>query len=181
MNRLFGHRPQADDAGPGVPEALPRTLRAVGERLGPTAVDRLWVFPPLVRARREWGLVAAGCFEGRDVRRLVTASYSAERTGKGLFLEMRLLDEGLAPPDRLPRVMAGVVGRTREPLGHPRVVEIGGAAEAFDSFLSGFGPELFAEAVAGPPVHRAETGVRPVAGASSPSATQATSRPRRTQ
>ncbi len=154
MDRPFGRPSQADDAGPGVPEALPRTLRTVGERLGPGAVDRLWVFPPLVRARREWGLVAAGCFEGHDARRLVTASYSAERTGKGLYLDVRLLDEGVAPADRLPRVMAGVVKRAPEPLGHPRIVEIGGVAEAFDALVSGFGPDLFAEAVAGPPPAR---------------------------
>ncbi len=170
MNRPFGGRPQTDDAGPGVPEALPRTLQAVGERLGPTALDRLWVFPPLVRARREWGLVAAGCFESRDLRRLVTASYSAERTGKGLFLDVRLLDEGLAPPDRLPRVMAGVVRRTPEPVGHPRVVEIGGEPEAFESLLAGFGPDLLVEDVAGPP----ETSPRPGAAAALRSSTRTT-------
>lgn len=145
---------QDDDGGPGVPEALPRTLRAVQERLGSGAVDRLWVFPPLVRSRREWGLVAAGCFEGRDARRLVTAAYSAERTGRGLYLEVRLLDEGVAPPDRLPRVMAGVVQRAPETLGHPRIVEIGGEASAFDALMSDFGSELFAESVAGPPAAR---------------------------
>lgn len=150
----FGGAARNDDGGPGVPEALPRTLRAVEERLGSGAVDRLWVFPPLVRSRREWGLVAAGCFEGRDARRLVTAAYAAERTGRGLYLDVRLLDEGVAPPDRLPRVMAGVVRRAPEPLGHPRIVDIGGEADAFDALMSDFGPELFAESVAGPPAAR---------------------------
>jgi len=42
-------------------------------RLGPAAIDRLWIFPPLVRGRREWGLVAAGCFDGAGARRPVTA------------------------------------------------------------------------------------------------------------
>ncbi len=154
MDPAFGGPPRDDDNGPGVPEALPRTLRAVGDRLGPGVVDRLWLFPPLVRSRREWGLVAAGCFEGRDARRLVTAAYAAERTGKGLYLDVRLLDEGVAPPDRLPRVMAGVVERAPEPLGHPRIVEIGGEAEAFDALMSDFGRELFAETAAGPPATR---------------------------
>lgn len=139
---------EADD-GPGVPEALPRTLRELGMRLGPAALDRLWIFPPLVRGRREWGLVAAACFDGEGARRLVTALYTSQRTGRGLYLDTRLLDEGVAPPDRLPRVMEGVVRRGPEPLGSPRVVEIGGAAEAFESLMAGYPGDLFEEAVAG--------------------------------
>lgn len=140
----------AGDDGPGVPEALPRTLREVGRRIGPDAIDCLWIFPPLVRGRREWGLVAASCFDGSDARRLITARYSAERTGKGLYLESRLLDEGVAPAKRLPRVMAGVVKRGPRPLGSPRLVEVAGARNAFDTLMADFAGELFEEAVAGP-------------------------------
>ena len=140
----------AANDGPGVPEALPRTLREVGRRLGLSAIDRLWIFPPLVRGRREWGLVAASCFDGQGARRLVTARYEAERTGKGLYLDSRLLDEGVAPPDRLPRVMEGVVKRGPEPLGSPRLVEVGGGAEAFDALMGDFAGVLFEEAVIGP-------------------------------
>lgn len=144
-------RPADTDDGPGVPEALPRTLREIGERLGPRAIDRLWLFPPLIRGRREWGLVAAGCFDGGGARRLVTARYTAERTGKGLYLDMQLLDEGVAPSDRLPRVMEGVARRGPEPLGSPRLVELGGAAEAFESLIGEYPGEFFTEPVAGPP------------------------------
>lgn len=147
-----GPRPAAGpDEDPGVPEALPRTLREVGRRLGPAAIDRLWIFPPLVRGRREWGLVAVGCFDVRGGRRLVTARYAARRTGKGLYLDTRLLDEGVAPADRLPRVMEGVVRRGPEPLGSPRLVELGGAAEAFESLIAEYPRDLFDEEVAGPP------------------------------
>lgn len=139
------------DDGPGVPEALPRTLREVGERLGPEAMDRLWIFPPLIRGRREWGLVAAGCFDGSGARRLVTARYSAQRTGKGLYLETRMVDQGVAPADRLPRVMEGVVRRGPAPLGSPRNVEVGGESGSFEAFMGGFSDELFEEAVIGPP------------------------------
>lgn len=144
-------RPASEaDEGPGVPEALPRTLREVGMRLGPAAIDRLWIFPPLVRGRREWGLVAAGCFDGAGARRLVTARYTAARTGRGLYLDTQLLDEGVAPFDRLPRVMEGVVRRGPEPLGSPRVVELGGDADAFEDLMADFPGDLFEEAVAGP-------------------------------
>ena len=136
--------------GPGVPEALPRTVRELGNRLGHAAIDCLWMFPPLVRGRREWGLVAASCFDHGGSRRVVTARYTAERTGKGLYLDTRLLDEGVAPADRLPRVMEGVVRRGPRPLGSPRLVELGGCADAFESLMADFPAQLFEEAVAGP-------------------------------
>lgn len=139
------------DDGPGVPEALPRTLREVGERLGTESIDRLWIFPPLIRGRREWGLVAAGCFEGSGARRLVTARYAAQRTGKGLYLDTQLVDQGVAPADRLPRVMEGVVKRGPAPLGSPRPAEVGGNADAFEAVIGDFAGELFEEAVIGPP------------------------------
>ena len=140
---------QADD-GPGVPEALPRTIQVVRSRLGTAAIDCLWIFPPRVRGRREWGLVAASCFEAGTGRRLVTARYTAQRTGRGLFLDTRLVDEGVAPADRLPRVMEGVVRRGAEPLGAPRREELGGEAKAFDALMADFPSGLFEEDVAGP-------------------------------
>ncbi len=145
-----GPGPASDaDDGPGVPEALPRTLRALGHRLGPAAIDCLWIFPPLVRGRCEWGLVAAACFDTGEGRRLVTARYTAQRTGKGLYLDTQMLDEGVAPADRLPRVMEGVARRGPEPLGGPRLVELGGGVEAFEELMGDFPGDLFEEAVAG--------------------------------
>ena len=139
---------EAED-GPGVPEALPRAVREMAGRLGHVAIDCLWIFPPMVRGRREWGLVAASCFDQGTSRRVVTSRYTAERTGRGLYLDTRLLDEGVAPADRLPRVMEGVVRRGPRPLGSPRLVELGGCADAFESLMADFPGELFEEAVAG--------------------------------
>lgn len=137
-----------DDAG--VPEALARTLQTVGQRLGAEAIDRLWIFPPLVRGRKEWGLVAASCYQEEDARRLVTVRYAAERTGKGLFLDTKVAEEGLAPADRLPRVMDGVVRRGPGPLGSPKVVEVEGEADALQVLMEDFDASLFEEAVIGP-------------------------------
>ncbi len=133
------------DEGPGVPEALPRILIQVGERLGVTTLDRLWIFPPLVQGRREWGLVAASRFDGDDARRLVTARYRALRTGKGLYLDTRLTDEGVAPPGHLDRVMEGVARRGPQPLGHARAIEVAGHAEAFQSLMGQFDENLLVE------------------------------------
>jgi hypothetical protein len=142
------------DSDPGVPEALPRVLRLVGDRLDPVRIQRIWIFPPLVRGRREWGLVAASTRlggtgekvgEGDVQRRLHTASYAAERTGKGLYLDVSLEAQGEAPSDRLPRVMEGVVRRSGDELGDPREVAIDGAPDRFRELMDDFDPSLFEE------------------------------------
>lgn len=149
------------DAGPGVPEALPRVLRMVGERLEPETIDRLWVFPPLVRGRREWGLVAVSRRvdppgeEPGERRRLYTAPYAAERTGKGLYLDMALEEQGDAPPDRLPRVMTGVVLRSGGDLGDPREIVIGGSVDGFGELMDEFDPALLEESAE--PLRASET------------------------
>jgi hypothetical protein len=111
-------------------------VRRVRERLGAEVIDRLWIFPPMKRGRQEWGVIAASCLvEDGDRRALYTLRYSAEVTGSGTEFESELTPEGEAPPDRLPRVMEGVVRRSEDQLGNPRVVEIGGQAEVFNQVL----------------------------------------------
>ena len=82
-------------------------------------------------------------------RLLVVAPYTAERTGKGLFLEVRYVEQGEAPPDRLPRVMDGVVRRAGGDLGDPREIEIEGEPERFREYLASFDPALFEEDLQG--------------------------------
>lgn len=124
-----------------MPEALPATLRMLAERLGPETLDRLWIFPPRVRGRKEWGLVAASRFhpEAGERRLLFTAPYTAERTGQGPVVDASLCEQGEAPPDRLPRVMDGVAKRSRDELGEPREVEIAGDPERFRRLLDEWG------------------------------------------
>jgi hypothetical protein len=123
----------------------------LGERLGPETIDRLWIFPPLRRGRREWGLVAASREpstaedEEGSRRRLYVAPYAAERTGKALHLDMSLEEQGEAPPDRLPRIMTGVVVRSRDDLGDPREIEIEGRSDRFAELMEEFDPSLFEE------------------------------------
>lgn len=125
-----------------MPEALPRTIQAVARALGPTKIDCLWLFPPLIKGRKEWGLVSVSCFGEGGARHVMTARYSAERTGKGLEVETEFSDEAIAPPDRLPRVMTGVSQRSHLGLGEARVVEIGGKVKAFQALLDEFDPDL---------------------------------------
>lgn len=127
-----------------MPEALPRSLVHARDRLGVERTDRLWVFPPIRRGRRERGLVAVSTYleEGEERRRLITLAYVAERTGKGLTLEHTFHEEGEAPPELLPRVMEGVVRRAGEGYGEPREVAIEASAESYQALLDEFDPEL---------------------------------------
>jgi hypothetical protein len=152
-----------EDRGPGVPEAVPHCLQRVAAALGVAALDRIWVFPPLVSGRSESGLLAVSHFpsapeaekaagvavdgegaeapasavvQDEDRRLLSILPYTAERTGKGLAVEGELTEQGEAPLDRFPRVMEGVVRRTDLDLGDPEELEIEGRDEAFLEILA---------------------------------------------
>ena len=83
-------------------------------------------------------MVAASCFTDDGARRLYTAPYVAERTGTSLSVENRITEEGQAPPNRLARVMQGVVRRSEIDLGEPRMVEIAGDPEKLRALLDEF-------------------------------------------
>ena len=121
---------------PGVPEALPRTLVRVRDRLGVEEIDRLWIFPPVRRGRREQGLVAVSTFQhGQERRGMITVAYNAEHTGKGITVEPTFTMEGAAPPDTFPPVMQGVVRRSGEGAKEPREVAIDGSASKFEELM----------------------------------------------
>jgi len=153
------------DRDPGVPEAEFRALTDLLAQVPAERVDGLWRFPPLRKGRKESGLLAAGVFpadaaaeteaaaddaaEGTDAagvagpagrRVLVTLSWRAEETGKGVTYESTFLEEGEAPPDRLPRVMAGVVRRMDEATGEPRYLPVAGDAELLRALLKDLEP-----------------------------------------
>ena len=128
---------------PGVPEALPRVLIRLRDKLGVEVLDRLWIFPPSRRGRREQGLIAVSAFlEGEERRSLITVSYSAEQTGTGVTVEPSFTQEGEAPPDRFQGVMQGVVQRVGDAGGEPREVDISGSPERFEGLLEEFDEEL---------------------------------------
>ncbi len=141
---MIQSRTKDRSADPGVPEALPRSLIRVRDRLGVDAVDRLWIFPPVRRGRREQGLVAVSTFlVGEDRRVMITVAYTAEHTGGGVTFETSFTQEGEAPPERFPGVMAGVVRRSGEGLGEAREVEILGSAEKFEQLLEEVDMDFF--------------------------------------
>jgi hypothetical protein len=137
------------DRDPGVPEAEFRALTDLLAQVPAERVDGLWRFPPLRKGRKESGLLAAGVFPGGGAadaaddagrRVLVTLSWRAEETGKGVTYESTFLEEGEAPPDRLPRVMAGVMRRMDEATGEPRYLPVAGDAELLRALLKDLEP-----------------------------------------
>ena len=131
--------PPEQSADPGVPEALPRTLIRLRGHFGVELIDRLWIFPPVRRGRRERGLVAVSTFlQGEDRRVMVTVAYTAEHSGAGVSVETSFTQEGEALPERFPAVMAGVVRRSSEALGGAREVEVEGSARKFEELMEEF-------------------------------------------
>jgi hypothetical protein len=137
------------DRDPGVPEAEGRALVELLVHVPAERVDGLWRFPPLRKGRRESGLLAAGVLPdsgataaGTDPGRriLVTLAWRAEETGKGVTFETTFAEEGEAPPDRLPRVMAGVVRRMDEAAGEPRYLSVGGDPEPLRALIRDLEP-----------------------------------------
>jgi hypothetical protein len=138
------------NSDPGVPEALPRVLIRLRHRLGVECLDRLWIFPPSRRGRCEQGLVAVSKFlHGEERRSLITVSYTAEHTGKGVAVEPSFTQEGEAPPDRFAGVMQGVVQRMGDAKGDPREVVIGGSPERYEELMEEFDEELLQRVTAG--------------------------------
>jgi hypothetical protein len=130
-----------------VPEAVGRLVEVVLGHLGGERVDKVWIFPPLVRGRREWGLLAVSALTDDPHQRvLYTARYSAELTGKGTTFESEVSLEGSAPPDRLPRVMDGVVRRSDLQLGEAKEVDIQGDTQLLLDLMKSYGWEPSQEA-----------------------------------
>ena len=138
-------KPKSSD--PGVPEALPRTLIRLRDHLGVENIDRLWIFPPVRRGRRETGLIAVSLYQpGQERREVVTVAYSAEHTGKGVTVEPAFAGVGEAEPDRFPPVMQGVVRRAGEGAGEPREVQIEAEPVRFEELMEEY-DDVFIEAV----------------------------------
>jgi len=138
---------QPKSSDPGVPEALPRTLIRLRDYLGVENIDRLWIFPPVRRGRREQGLVAVSLFqEGQERREVVTVAYTAEHTGKGVTVEPTFATVGEAPPDVFPPVMQGVVRRSGDDSGEPREVVVEASPTSFEELMEEY-DDVFIEVV----------------------------------
>ena len=126
----------------GVPGAVAEALALLRQRIPAERLDRVWIFPPLVDGRSESGVVAAGCFGEEGGRRvLVTVSYRARETGRGVSFAPVFAEQGTAPAESLPRVIAGVARRAGAGFGDPSLARLEGDLRAFDRLVGEWTPD----------------------------------------
>ncbi|CAN5746572.1 hypothetical protein BH23GEM6_BH23GEM6_12520 [soil metagenome] len=107
-------------------EALRLLLGEIPSRFPPEQMDRIWIFAPREIGSRESGLVVLSLLNGSgdrpEQRRLVTWHYEAVRDRGGWKRKDAVTEQGRAPHDRIPGMMAGVLARlgdaTEAPLEH---------------------------------------------------------------
>lgn len=128
----------APRGGAGESDAhLGAALAAAAERIPPATVDEVWLFPPRPSGEKESGLAVLSVLPGEgerpDRRGLFTLRYDAEpeRTPKGkptgrMLRADTLEEQGVAPADRLDRIVDGVVRRLGGAGDAPRVRQVGG-------------------------------------------------------
>jgi len=126
----------AVDAGP-----LHALLLSLATRITVGAIDQLWIFPPRQAGRTESALVVVSAFEGQhdERRRILTARYLARRgSDNKVQVEESLMEHAVAPADRLPRVIDGVLRRLDDELASlsPSERRIGGDADAWVELLT---------------------------------------------
>ncbi len=92
-----------------------RTAKAVAERLSPEAVDGIWLFPPVRREEREWGVAVVSSRAAGDRRCIYTASYMlvvrGRERGQG---KVSVEEVGEGPENVVMDVIKGVQERAGE-------------------------------------------------------------------
>lgn len=122
---------------------LGAALGAAAGRIAPERVVQLWIFPPRQVAARETGLavlVVQAQDEADERRTIWTLRYEVE-TGKGgkTTRTDALEEQGTVPPDRVDRIVDGVVRRLEAGSEAPDVRDTGGDPEAWHALLGELG------------------------------------------
>lgn len=124
---------------------LADALAAAAARVPPERVERVWTFPARTAGARETALAVLAVYaegtEGAGQRTILTVRYRAETARDGTVARTdEVVEQGTVPPDRVERIIAGVLRRMEEPEtaevrdtgGDPRkwaelLAELGGA------------------------------------------------------
>ncbi|MGI9181585.1 MAG: hypothetical protein ACR2H9_13910 [Longimicrobiaceae bacterium] len=119
---------------------LARLLAALASRIPPQSVDRVWIFPPRQLRGSESGLALLALYdqlpEATGHRRLVTLRYEAAPGGEEPT-EQELVEQGIAPAERIDRVVAGVLRRLGDAHEAPTAVRIEGDPARWEQMLGG--------------------------------------------
>jgi hypothetical protein len=123
-------------------DALRATLLALPSRLSLERLDRLWIFPPKEISGRESGLLVLALLPTADFpedhRQILTLRYEKERARPRSAPALTLTEQGWAPGDRIPRVIAGVVARLEE-AEDPEEHSLAGGADRWGDLLRHYG------------------------------------------
>ena len=122
---------------------LGAALAAVADRFPAERLAQVWIFPPRRLAAKESGLavLVVTLDDAEDDRRTIwTLRYEAT-AGKGGRVERTdaLEEQGTVPPDRVGRIVEGVVRRLDGEGGAPDVRELEGDPEAWRALLDELG------------------------------------------
>lgn len=116
-------------------------LAELPERIPIGRIDQLWLFPPRRIGGRENGLVVLSLFsedESASTRRQVFTLRYEEAEGAAAYRSDALEEQGSAPMDRIPDVIAGVLGRLGEE-EMPRLEPIRGDPRRWDALFADSG------------------------------------------
>lgn len=114
-------------------------LTALAARIPPQSIDRIWLFPPRQLRGRENGLAVLALYDSRPAesghRRLITLRYQSAPGGE-LPIQQELVEQGVAPAERIDRVVAGVVRRLGGTSEAPAVARIEGDPARWEQMLA---------------------------------------------
>jgi len=118
---------------------LGAALQAAAARIPPARVAQAWIFPPRQVAARETGLavLVVRPEDAADPRRTIwTLRYEVETGKGGRATRADTLDEqGTVPPDRVDRIVQGVIQRLEAESDAPDIRELDGGVEAWRALL----------------------------------------------
>lgn len=132
-------RPLSRAASAAAAAELPRAaLAAIARALPPERIDEIWIFPPRRTGAGLSVVAVAATFDpaGDPERRtIVTARFIAAPGTRGAAPRLELSDDGAAPPERVARVVDGVIRRLDDTATPPRHAHVRGEPERWRELL----------------------------------------------
>lgn len=115
-------------------------LHGLAKQVPAEMIDELWIFPTRRSGKSESAVVVASAYvgPGDDRRRIITAHRTIRpELGKKVAQEV-ITEQGIAPAERVPRLVEGVLRRLDEELAAltPRAVRIAGEVERWGELLT---------------------------------------------
>lgn len=101
--------------GPGLGPGWTRVAEALAARVEPEEIEGIWLFEPVRREEREWGVAVVSCRTEEMRRRIFTASYMMIMRGREKGHGKVAVEEvGESPATVLEDVLRGVRDRAGE-------------------------------------------------------------------